>query len=53
VIFIPSRSIPDAREGYEGHVLPFKAVVVVVVSAVVVVTDPSSAGARPVLGRRR
>jgi hypothetical protein len=53
MIFIPSRSTPDAREGHQAHVLPFEAVVVVVISVVVVVTDPSSAGTRLVLGRRR
>jgi hypothetical protein len=57
MIFIPSRSTPDAREGQQGQVLASEAVVVFVVVFVVVVVptvaDPGCVGARPVLGHRR
>jgi hypothetical protein len=56
VIFIPSRSTPDARKGHQGQVLATEVVVVVVIFVVVVVptvADPGCVGARPVLGRCR
>jgi hypothetical protein len=52
MIFISSRSTPDAREGHQGQVLPFEAVVVVVV-VVPAIADPDGVGAWLVLGHRR